>query len=312
MKHKYIKSLIATISILSICSCSKKDELFVCKECSIDHNVDKSFVDVIILAGQSNAVGCALNESLNKYISEQEKSLYTNGIDHVYINCNEEHGAKYGFKPLTYGFGASINNFGPEIGLGKTIYDIENRSRDTYIIKYAVGAMSLHSDFTSPSYNGVVGPCYYKLINHCYKSLYDLKQLGLNPVVKSFCWAQGGSDCKNYAKEYYNLEKCFFQDIEYAFKDYTSDNCIQFFDYGAYLNCPLLENYKQLNDSKIKVSKLKSNYHYIDSIENNLTCGTEPSILGSSENDPIHLDSKSIFKLGQLFAQGIIDLDWLY
>ena len=41
---------------------------------------------VILLAGQSNASGCSLNEYLKRNVTDEKYSEYTNGYDNIFIN----------------------------------------------------------------------------------------------------------------------------------------------------------------------------------------------------------------------------------
>ena len=111
---------------------------------------------VYILVGQSNMQGHAKNTTLEHLTMGKDTQalnnlLTTNGVPKVskltHISYAGSHGLKSG--PLTVGFGASDDKFGPELALGFTL---ENELKQPILlIKAAWGGKSLHTDFRPPS-----------------------------------------------------------------------------------------------------------------------------------------------------------------
>ena len=101
-------------------------------------------VRVILIGGQSNAVGCSLDEYLQKYVSNEKYQEYENGYDNVYINyfssgtnesgefvkCKNNQGQLYGF-------------FGPELGLSERLNE-EYPDETIFIIKCAWNGTTLY------------------------------------------------------------------------------------------------------------------------------------------------------------------------
>lgn len=109
-------------------------------------------VKVFILVGQSNMQGHASMFTLNHQIKDPRtadvfKDIHDNGTykerNDVLINFIDRHG------PLTAGYGASKDWFGPELGFGWVVG--EHYDQKVLIIKAAYGGRSLFRDFRSPS-----------------------------------------------------------------------------------------------------------------------------------------------------------------
>jgi len=111
---------------------------------------------IYILAGQSNMQGHALpttfpdmakdpaSSALYKKLVDEDGKARVHDQVRVVAPCRGElHG------PLTTGFGAAGDKFGPELGFGVTLH--ENLKEPILIIKEAWGGKSLNNDFRSPS-----------------------------------------------------------------------------------------------------------------------------------------------------------------
>ena len=108
--------------VLLITSCKKENDLNVNQDFSIKDSLplgNGEKVSVVLLYGQSNATGCSHKE----YLLQKDKDTYdkaNKGIDNVFINYVCENGSNSSngeFVLCTLGQGASINNFGPEVGI---------------------------------------------------------------------------------------------------------------------------------------------------------------------------------------------------
>lgn len=299
------KHLLYLTSILLLPSCKK---VVSCNMDKMNFNVDDKTVDVIVLAGQSNCEGFTNNSYLFEKSNVEENNLYQNGFKNCYINYTGSSSKTDGFKNVKAGQGLDMNHFGIELGMAKKLEQL-GKTKNVYLIKYAIGGTTLYDKWYSPTYKNNGGLLYNNLIDFVDKSIKLLKEQDLNPVIKSFCWMQGESDATSNSKykSYYKLEKDLFFDLNNKFKIYTDQNSIQFISAGIY-DTPLCIRYKEINDAKVKVSSLNCNYHYLNTLAEKLDYRLEPI----DNPDLLHYDALSEIRLGEMFIEKLDKLNWLY
>ena len=262
-------------------------------------------VTVILLAGQSNAAGCSSDAYLKQNVSEEQYQKYENGFDNVYINYyvsgNNDSSAFVKCK-TRQGEGVEPGYFGPELGLAERLNELYPE-RKFFIIKYAWGGTNLFEEWLSPS-AGDAGHLYNSFVAFVRASVKYLTAKNYKVNIESMCWMQGESDSMleepalNYA---HNIE-CFIRDIRSEFADYASEDGIAFID--AYIAEVIFWTYyKEVNAGKQAVADSDPNNRVIDTIAAGLTVTEEPH----GEPDIAHFDSLSEIRLGQLFAEEIID-----
>ena len=277
---------------------------------------------IIVLAGQSNAVGVGYTKYLSKHFDEETVAKFYVGYENVQINYYS-HGIKSnGFVRTTVNCTeAEKDTCGPELGIAKNLTK-RYPNEEFFIVKCAFGGATLFNDWLSPS-NGLpysassladeypdivqalnqgqhptAGWCYNELTILLHNSIEMLKRADYEPQICAFFWMQGESDSyakelvENYISRYDNLLK----DFKNAFSAYISD-CI-------YVDGGISEKwlyYKELNAKKCEYAK-KNGYYYLDTVGAGLTTTNEPL-----ENpDTAHYDSDSIIKLGEMFAEKLI------
>ena len=278
--------------------------------CGNDKNMKKD-VNVIILSGQSNAVGCKNSQFLIQTMGQEKYDQYNAGFEDVKIAFNNwdcdyasaartktlQNYSKNGkFVNVQLGQGNVPANFGPEIGMAEELHD--KFGGKLYIIKCACGASNLNDDWADAN-----SDMFLNLKNFVTKKMEELQKEGLNPILRAFCWMQGeGDSYPNYYNYYllnterlkYNLDKAFLQ--------YTENNNLPFIDagIGAGYNHDTHENtweyYKEVNEAKQAFAARSETNIYIDTIAEGLHSDQEP-------NDYVHYDSESQIKLGHLFAK---------
>lgn len=278
---------------------------------------------IIVLSGQSNAVGVGHIKCLKRNFSDTKIEEYFKGYENIKINYYSHDKKSEGFTITTTGC-TEINNetIGPELGIAEYLND-NFSGEEFYIVKFAVGGSSLKRDFLSPSsggyyninefkneYNGFInaffsgknikaGWCYNGLVSVLNDSIDYLKEMGYDPEIIGFCWMQGESDAglledvSNYALYFDN----FINDFKNEFCEYLKE-CI-FVDAGI---SQMWKYYKEINTFKREYAKKRKEFIYVDTIENGLTTLYEPV-----ENpDVAHYDSESVIKLGKLFIENIV------
>lgn len=268
--------------------------------------IKKQIAKIVILAGQSNAVGVGYTKYLKNHFSDDVVAEFYNGYEDVLINYYSHDLKSNGFVKTTVNCAeASKDTCGPELGIAKALR--ESTEENFFIVKCAFGSSNLYNDWLSPSSqseegtvyknNATTGWCYRELVDLLSSSIDILEKDGYEPTIKAFFWMQGESDAfemsqvEGYARRFENL----LTDIKMQFARYISD-CV-YVDAGISKSWPC---YRELNDVKKNMAE-QNGYHYIDTIGIGLTTHNEPI-----ENpDKPHYDVDSVIKLGETFAKYI-------
>lgn len=268
-------------------------------------------VNVIILSGQSNAVGCKAYKFLETTMPEKYPE-YLAGYNNVKIAYNnwtvdwtvtrpprpvelQNSSPKGKFVNVQLGQGNTTSNFGPEIGIAEELH--ERWGNKLYIIKVACGASNINDDWAQNDYE-----MFRTLVNFVGKRFSELEEEGLKPYLRAFCWMQGEGDAfQNYWNVYdLNLEG-FKKNLDKELLKYTEDNNLPFIDAGIGRGTHSDGKdewvyYNEVNQCKKEFAEKSPTNIYFDTIENGLHSNQEP-------DDDVHYDSESQIKLGHLFAQ---------
>lgn len=260
---------------------------------------------VILLGGQSNAVGISSFDYLKQKVSEQQAIEYEQGFSNIYINYFNDNGntttSNGQFVSVKVGQGYSNAHFGPELGLAE--YLSKNCSNDKfYIIKYAYSGTNLGKQWLSPSSDGVTGGLYTAFKKFVKASLDYLKDKNYNIKIEGMCWMQGESDSWTLHNVYENNTANFIKDIRKEFNRYYDTEKMLFVDAGIAAIDNLWTYHMSINSAKQKVATAHQNNIYIDTNAYGLTTEFEPF----DKPDRAHYDSTSEILLGQLFAKAIL------
>ena len=266
---------------------------------------------VIIMAGQSNMVGHSMVDSL----TEEQLKKYQAGFKNVLIfnSCNpyntqtDKRNLTTNFIPVKTGMGRIPGDttnwpngcFGPELGLAE--YLSETYPDETfYIIKDATGGTTLHDRWYSPSSLAYLGVetlaennLYAHLLARVNEGMGLLKEKNVEAEIVAFLWMQGENDAKDYTADYATLWANFVGDLtaEWESKGYVTENGLATIDGGI---SEYWSDYAILNAVKELWAAEHSKGYYVDVIGAGLT---------RKPNDPAHLDSPSMLRLGQLFGE---------
>ena len=266
---------------------------------------------VIVLAGQSNAVGWTYSKNLKPVVTPEEYEKYRAGFDNVkifYSNApfqsddaqTKTKNENSAFEPVKLGQGryTSLEDgaFGPEIGLAA--YLTENYPDETfYIIKDATGGATLHGSWLCPSSLGLFEKTEedITLYNHLMKKVDDgmamLKADGVDARILSFVWMQGENDAQSYAFDYPTLWNNFIGDVTAAFeeKGYLTETGLTTIDGGI---TQRWTNYDVVNAAKERYAA-----HFVEvAHEDWLTYDRD-------NTDYAHLDALSMIRLGNEFGK---------
>lgn len=273
---------------------------------------------VIVLAGQSNAVGVGFVKYLSEHFDTDKVNRILGGYENVLIHYVSHDIKSDGF--VKTGINCterSKDTLGPEVGIADLLTS-KYPNEQIYIIKCAFGGTSLVYDWISPE-SGVpyiaekeadakyaVNDPRYRFEGWCYnsyiKALEDgfsrLAAMDLEPEVIAFCWMQGEGDaemgipCERYVDMYDKM----LLDMNKRFAPYF-DGC-KYIEAGISERWP---NYEALNQAKKEYAE-KNGHIYIDTIAAQLTTLNEPH----EEPDTAHYDVNCTVRLGELFAENII------
>lgn len=274
---------------------------------------------IIILAGQSNAVGVGWVKYLPKSFSEDEIRQFDEGYGKILINYTSHNIKSDGFvKTRINCCEKTKDTLGPEVGIAKKLTE-KYPDEEFFIVKCAVGGVSLAGDWLSPSSgapydekrNAILpesisdpkvrfpGWCYNEMIKRFTLSVRQLEAEGYTPEVIAMCWMQGESDSGNAEanEAYIGRYDALLRDLRAAFPSYFSPNC-------RYIDAAISErwnNFEKMNANKKKYADTHENCFFIDTIAAGLTTLYEPE----DNPDTAHYDCASTVKLGELFAEQI-------
>ena len=265
-------------------------------------------IDVVVISGQSNAVGCTFTKCIKRSIGSSKETEYMRGYEGIKIayDCwtkdvkadnsfyffSQNKSKDDGFVKVMLGQGNSLSTFGPEIGIAESMH--EKYAGKLFLIKYACGASNLKDDWTKRN-----SPMYGRFIEYVKKQMGHLKEQGYEPTIKAFCWMQGeGDSYDGYYQEYYDNLKEFVGNVRTDLKELAGNKEIPFIDAGIN-NSPQWQYYRKVNEAKEQFANDSENNIYIDTIEAGLHTNQEPF----DEVDTAHYDTESQVLLGKLFAE---------
>ncbi len=277
---------------------------------------------IVVIAGQSNAVGVGHAVCLPRHFSAEKIREYEDGYERVQINYYSHDKKSNGFVKTTIGCTERTKlTVGPELGLAEWFVE-RYPDEELFIVKCAYGGTSMWRDWLSPSEGAGYDPaayadqvpdvvdainhgealragwCYNELVKLLSESIAILTEQGYTPRIRGFCWMQGEADAftqplvEAYATRYHNM----LTDLSSAFADYMAD-CV-FADGGISEVWPL---YREMNQVKAAYAAAHTNCRFVDTIAHGLSTRNEPI----DEPDIYHYDSDAILKLGRLFGEAL-------
>ena len=265
-------------------------------------------VDVILISGQSNAVGCSQSIYLPDTMGEEKFIEYSDGYPTIQIayDCwtkdwpasgitfySQNKSRKDNFVPTKLGQGNGFSTFGPEIGIAEAMH--EKYANKLFLIKYACGGSCLKDDWL-----GKNSPMYGRFIEYVKLQMNHLVEKGYIPTIKAFCWMQGEGD--SYSPEYYNAYqdnlRQFVTDVRTDLKSLSGNVDMPFIDAGI-SNASVWPHPSKVNEAKVAFAAESKNNYFIDTIAAGMHTNQEPT----TEVDLCHYDSESEILLGHLFAE---------
>ena len=261
-------------------------------------------VDVIVISGQSNAVGCTHANCITRSIGASKYQDYMRGFETIKIayDCwTKDEGPMFysqnksknnDFVKVMLGQGNSEATFGPEIGIAEALH--ETHANKLFLIKYACGASNLKDDWTKRD-----SPMYGRFVDYVKAQIENLKSKGYIPTIKAFCWMQGeGDSYDQYYQVYYDNLKEFVTNLRTDLKEQSGNKDFPFIDAGI-SNAKVWQYYRKVNEAKKQFADESDNNFYIDTIAAGMHTDQEPF----DTPDECHYDTESEVQLGHLFAE---------
>ena len=291
-----VKLLLLSPMAISISGCS-----FFKRSSS---NKEPTPVDVIVISGQSNAVGCTRSNCITRSMGSSKYQEYMSGYPGIQIayDCwTKDEGPMFysqnqskddTFVKVMLGQGNSMATFGPEIGIAEAMH--EKYEGKLFIIKYACGASNLKDDWAKRN-----SAMYRRFVEYVKKQMNNLESLGFIPTIKAFCWMQGeGDSYDGYYQDYYENTKLFVGNLREDLKSLCGNKEFPFIDAGI-SNSKLWQYYRKVNEAKQQFADDSDNNFYIDTIGAGMHTNQEPF----DTPDTAHYDTESEVLLGHLFAE---------
>ena len=272
---------------------------------------------VILLSGQSNAVGVGHIKYLPDYFDGETASKFKSGYENVLIRYISHNIKNQKFEPVRVNQTEKTKDtLGPEVGIAKKLTE-KYPNEQFFIIKCAFGGSDMNTGWRSPSSgvpydpNMVVEPakaissaefrpkgwCYHQQIEVLDSAFAELEAMGYEPAVIAHCWMQGESDSGNpaCAEPYISRYDAMLRDLRERYAP-AFDNC-------TYVDAAISErwvNYETMNANK-KAYAEERGHHFVNTIAAGLTTKKEPH----ESPDLAHYDLGSTVQLGEMFAEYI-------
>lgn len=269
---------------------------------------NKTPIDVILMAGQSNMVGCSAYSSLSASIGSSKYNEYSSGYKNIkicYSNWTknddgtylEQNSSKEKFVTTLLGEGNSDLTFGPEIGIAETLSSAGYDNK-VVMIKYACGASNLLDDWSAPS-TGKRSQFYPGIVAYVQQQMKALEALGYQPTLKVFCWMQGeGDSFDGYCNEYYNQLSALVTGLRNDLSSYSDGTEFGFVD-GGISDSTSWPRYSIVNSAKKQFAAQDPTHNkFIDTI----AAGLDKTQL---QSDNAHYVGSAMLSLGKLFAADI-------
>ena len=225
---KFLCALLCVMLVLSLCACAPSDN-------GKDDNKPTSpkTLDIVLVGGQSNAVGFSPWDAYDKIYSSVKYFGYgegTSALDSVF------------WQDVHNGLGVNGNCFGPEMGMAEVYSQAyKDSDRDIGFVKYAWGGKTIYDHFLSPTSvaqgignTGVakqysdeedVANCalgFWNTLKTIRRAVAKAKQAGYEQVnILAMCWMQGENDATTPASVpvYDKLLANFIADIRFYLED---------------------------------------------------------------------------------------------
>lgn len=156
---------------------------------------DSTHYDLVILAGQSNAVGAGEAESSG--LPTSPVNLQQPQEDVLFFSNASGFSGPIDLQPGTGSTGSGISRFGPEITFGRTVADALPNG-NLGIVKHAASATDLKFQWSPTG-----GSVYNSFLNTVNRATNSITDAGDTYTITGFLWVQGEADAnRGYGSDY--------------------------------------------------------------------------------------------------------------
>ncbi len=263
--------------------------------------------NIILLTGQSNAVGVGFVKHLYDHFPKEQVQTYIDGYPKIRINYNSHDKESGGFVTTTVHC-TEVNKYtiGPEVGIAQALQEADPDA-EWFIIKCAFGGTSMYHDWLSPTGRTFAGAAIDERTGWCWaafekllaESMEILRAQGYAPSIRAFCWMQGESDADTmeHVRAYRANYDAMLCDLRALYGDLMED-CV-YVDAGI---SEIWNLWQEINAIKAAYAAEADNRVYLDTVAAGLTTKNEPV----EEPDIAHYDSDCVIRLGQMFAEAFL------
>lgn len=274
-------------------------------------------MDVVILSGQSNAVGYSRWDEVDRSFEDVGVFRYGEGVVAEALT-DTDNLAKVQWGILRNGLGRNAMTFGPEMGIGQVFSErYKTEKNDIGIIKYVCGGKALWDYWLSPSsvsrhigkWDGDLetlevkddtvkcGKGFRYIVETVREAIKKAEQSGYNKVnIIGMCWMQGENDMyvSGSATLYGMLLKNFLQDLR---------------EILAVENLPVA-----IGQAKMGASTHPTYPDQINKLQKKVCDEDEYAVLvptddlGMQPDDQAHYDTQSMKTLGLRFGNALAGL----
>ena len=296
---RFLKLLLLTPMAFSISGCQKDTP-----KTDPEPKPDPTPVNVVIVSGQSNGVGCARTSYIKTSMGYSKYQQYLEGFPGIKISYQcwdkdytkpqpvfykQNYSENDDFEQVMVGQGNYEGAFGPEIGIAETLN--EKFDNKLFIIKCGCGSSNLKDDWVR---NGTA--MYRKFVEYVKDQMKKLEEMNYKPTIKAFCWMQGeGDSYDGYYEEYYANTKEFVSNLRTEFKDLAGNKDFPFIDAAISNEPKQWKYYQEVNEAKQRFAAESDNNFFIDTIAAGMHT--------DQEEPAYHYDTESMVLLGHLFAE---------
>ena len=289
----FIFLLIAAFAVVSlVCSCSQN--LRPTYRYDLNDTVPEGSgqtVKVIILSGQSNAVGSSLNYYLQ---SEPDYAHLAAGFPDVLMNFYDAASERKtdGFVPVEDHYGWTDAYFGPELGMADAL-SAAYPGEKIFILKFTYSGAGLDAEM-----GPMKGRFYTHMIGFINRSLDYLRSKNYNPELVGFCWMQGETDAMIAPNSYEANMEILVKALRL-----NLDPDLRIFDAAIADNPVFWVHPDVVNQAKQNLADRLPDYYLFDTNAAGFSTDNEPA----GNPDRAHYDAHWELVLGRWFGNAIAD-----
>lgn len=265
-------------------------------------------VDLILVAGQSNAVGYDADpdqlpaDPADKEVlfwwrcgdppPDEHDSTSGGRWEHLQSQPRGNPAPKTGGMPRQYGnFAKPRGGFGPEIGLARELHAKEGKR--LMIVKAAFSGTGMKTDW-NPADTGDGGACYRALVSEARTAIGAAKSQGANLRLRALVWVQGESDANS--KDAPNYEKALGEMLTSLRKDLDAPRLITLLGINTQFGGGRNRFVPQIVEAQKALAARDPQCIYVDTA-------------GAPLANAVHFDAAGTLAIGRRFAAALLQAE---